>query len=251
MSWLYSLLLLLAAAVLLALALALYLFDRKRRHIIQAAASASDEQLDRIYNLLEQCGPAPPTRCALARTNRQAPGSDCAVTLPAWLAEFPWAGRTISVQAGDPVVFRFTEEGVPEPRFLGKVYKIVGIPRMRVKARKTRSSLSPTRCLARSDALRRALAEVCPRYPAELLSYLVCTGATTFEFEPSNQSLVGTTPAWVQAPEYPRCDQCQGRMTLILQLPGAMLASRSAEATFYWFGCKQHPDSTKTVTQFM
>jgi hypothetical protein len=251
MNWLYGLLLATGAGVLLALAVGLLLFNLKRRQIIHAAAIASEEQLELIYRLFERCGSERPRGCVLARTNRHAAGKACVLSIPVWLTDFPWAGRTIAVDAGSEVTFRFTFEPVAEPQFLGKVFQAVGVPRIRSKSGKARHRLAPARCVSSSEALRNALEAVCPRYPVDLLSYLLCSGAETFEFDGINQALIGSRPAWVQDREFQFCDKCKQRMTLILQLPGTMIEPRSlSRGTFYLFGCRQHPDCTKSVNQF-
>ena len=96
-----------------------------------------------------------------------------------------------------------------------------------------------------------ALRALCPRYPSELLAYLLSTGLATFEFDGINQARIGGTPAWIQDPEFPVCPQCGKRMKFILQLPGSLLHKKGfQEATFYLFGCKQHPENIQSVEQY-
>jgi hypothetical protein len=239
------------AAISLALAAALLVFKRKRLHIIRAAASASEAQLDLIYKLVGQCGSHRSRGCVLARTNQRAPSDACMVTLPDWLNRFPWSGRTIAVDAGRDVAFRFTYEPVSQPQFRGKIFQAVGVPRIRPRSGKMRTMYSPQHFVSSSEVLKRALEGVCPRYPVDLLAYLLCSGAETFEFEPINCARIGGRPAWVQDPEFQVCDECNNRMTLIFQVPGTMLAADVySRGTFYLFGCKRHPERTKTVAQY-
>jgi hypothetical protein len=251
MIWLYTLLAALGGGLLLTLAVVLILYNLKRVRIIDAAARASEEQLHLIYDLIEQSGSEGPRGCVLARTNQRVADRVCVLTIPDSLEKFPWAGRTIAVDAGSEVTFRFTFEKVAAPQFLGKVYRPVGVPRFRLKSGKVRASFLPENCVSNSDALRQALEKVCPRYPVDLLSYLLCGGAETFEFEAFNSALIGGRPEWVQDAEFPECDECKNRMALILQVPGTMLARGAyGESTFYFFGCKRHPEHTKTVGQW-
>ena len=107
----------------------------------------------------------------------------------------------------------------------------------------------PGRCIAASPALADALREVSPGHPRELLSYLVCN--ERIEFEPIDQSRIGTNPAWVQDPELPSCRRCGTRMALIVQLPGDVVHPRAFHrGTFFLFGCRKHPEETKTVAQY-
>jgi hypothetical protein len=249
--WLNILLATLGGGILLALAVALVLFNLKRRRIIAAAERASAEQLELVYKRFEECGPGQARRFVLARTNRRAAADLCLVTIPERLGRFPWAGRTIAADAGREVSFRFAVERVAEPQLLGKVYRAAGVPRFRLKSGKVRSRLMPAACVSSSEGLRQALETVCPGYPVDLLSYLLCAGGETFEFEEINCALIGGRPAWAQEPAFPDCDHCKSRMALILQVPGAMLAEAAySEATYYFFGCKRHPEHTKTVEQY-
>jgi len=102
-----------------------------------------------------------------------------------------------------------------------------------------------------SPLLRERLLAVCSKYPDGLLSYLLCAGRDSFEFEPVCQGRIGTSAAWVQGPAFQYCDRCKKRMLLIVQLPGTLLHRKALHgATFYFFGCKDHPDRTATVSRF-
>lgn len=237
--------------LLLVLAAAIVRFNWKRVRIRRAAAKASDTQLDAIYRMVEACGSEKPAGCLLARTNRGAEDIACVVPIPDWIEDFPWAGRSITVEAASEVTFRFTEGASRAARCLGKEFAPVAAPRTRSKSGKLRNILSPDRYVALNPTLLPALREICPRYPKELLSYLFNSGADSFEFDPINQARIGTSPAWAQPAEFPRCDQCQERMAFILQLPGTMVARKGwGSGIFYLHGCRKHPEETKTVIQF-
>lgn len=110
---------------------------------------------------------------------------------------------------------------------------------------------SPGDYVARSPALLDALTALCAAYPRELLAFLLCVGRESFEFEPIDQGRIGTTPAWVQDPEYPTCDHCRKRMQLIVQLPGMVISEKAFHrGTFFLFGCPVHPHHTKQLGQF-
>lgn len=125
------------------------------------------------------------------------------------------------------------------------------MPRHLTKSGKARNTFSPSKYVAGNPRLLSALSTVCPAYPTELLAYLLVAGAETFEFDPMFQARIGGSPSWVQDAEFPECDQCRKRMSLILQVPGAVLPGKPmGEGTFYFFGCAKHPDITRTVAQF-
>jgi hypothetical protein len=235
-----------------ALAVVLVRFNLKRVHIARCAQQATAQQLERIYAALESIGTQPANGYVLARTNQTSDIQECLIVLPAELAGFPWAGRTVHVEASATPEFRFVPDPAAAPVALGKVLRPLRVPRITLaRSGRQQNWFAPARLLKESEALRAALAEVCPRYPLELLAYLLCVGRESFEFDEISQARIGTTAAWVQEPEHPACDRCRKRMMLILQLPGTLLPGKAfTEATFYFFGCGSHPDQTRSVGQY-
>jgi hypothetical protein len=207
-------------------------------------------KLEAIYLLVEATGAEAAVGCVLARTNRVARDAAGIVTLPDDIDEFPWRGRAIAVNSGVAQPFAFIESRVGTTQLVGRIFRAVRIPRRRGRSGKVTNVFSPSRYISGNAALDGALRQVCPEYPAELLAYLLLAGADTFEFEPIDQARIGGSAAWVQDPQWQKCDTCGGTMALILQLPGSLLSPRRGRGTFYWFGCKQHVDATKTVAQF-
>ncbi len=160
-------------------------------------------------------------------------------------------GRVISAEVGSDVGFRLSSSNASEPILRGEVYRIIPVPRKATKSGKARNQFSPSKYVANNPDLLTALAAVCPRYPVELLAYLLAAGGETFEFDPMFQARIGGSPSWVQDAEFPNCSECKKRMSLILQLPGSMLPGKKLpEGTFFFFGCSEHPENTKTVEQF-
>ncbi len=238
------------AAVAIPLAVDLIRFNRKRLHTIRCAKAASAEQLEAIYAPISQLGTETPSCAVLARTNRHSSSDrDWSIPVPPYIDT--WAGRTISAASDSDVVFRFTTSAASEPVLRGQVYRTVPVPRHLTKSGKARNQFTPRKYVASDPSLLSALAAVCPAFPGDLLAYLLAAGSETFEFDPMFQARIGGSPSWVQDAEFPECDECRKRMTLVLQLPGAMLPGKPlAEGTFYFFACAKHPDKTKTVSQF-
>ncbi len=233
------------------LAFVLVRFNIKRLRIIRVAATATDQQLEEIYRLVEAIGSERPNGFVLARLNRVAGDFSCIVAIPQQMRRFPWAGKSVAVQVDTDVRFRLVDDHERKADFLGREYRLVALPRIRSKIGKIRNLFVPTTYARKNEVLREKLASICPEYPTELLSYLLCVGQETFGFEPMRQGRIGTTPEWVQDPEFQYCDQCNKRMALIVQLPGRLLHKKAfQEGTFYFFGCKTHPDRTRTVAQF-
>ncbi|WP_273429771.1 hypothetical protein [Chitinibacter tainanensis] len=251
MSLFKSLTLLAIVAIAIPLAIAVVRFNRKRRYIESAASAASSKQLNSIYEQIEQVGTVPSNGFVLAHSNELSSETRCLVPVPE-LANFPWAGRVVEITADTDVHFHFVDSTVTEPTLLGRVYRPVSIPRHKTKnAQKERNVFSPERYLIHNEKLHLALSEICPKYPSELLSYLLCIGRESYEFEPIDQARIGTSPAWVQDPENQTCPECNRRMQLILQIPGTVISKRAFHrGTFYLFGCNRHPHQTKSIGQF-
>jgi len=236
-------------ALVIVFAVALIRFNLKRVHIIRCAAGASDDQLERIYQLIDGMGTEPPVCAVLARTNRTSQEASCLIPLPSYFG--PWARRVITLETNDEPALRFCDRNTAEPVLRGKIFRLVPIPRHKTKTGKSRNQFSPASYLSDNPRLLDALKAVCPGYPAELLSYLLASGLETFEFDPMFQARVGGSPSWVQDAEFQSCDICKKRMNLILQLPGSMLPGKAMpRGTFFFFGCPTHPDQIKSVAQF-
>jgi hypothetical protein len=226
-------------------------FNIKRVRVIRAAEGIPDSQLEAIYQLVESAGTEPSSSYVLGRTNRPAPDAAHAIELPQEIGDVPWAGRQIVIQAaGDEVSFGFTPHDGHGTRLAGRMFRVVRVLQARSKAGKPRRIFSPARYVAASPALKDALEGAFSRDPTGLLSYLLCTGRDSFEFDEINQARIAASPVWVQNPETPACDRCRRRMQLIVQVPGSMIAAGPGhEDAFYLFGCPSHPDVTRTIGQ--
>lgn len=228
-------------------------FNLKRLRIIRAAAAATSEQLKEIYRLIGASGSRGSQRAngfVLGRLNEAADDPSCTVAIPNEMEEFPWAGKSIAVEVDADVQFRVLDESYRTIQLQGQKYWPVSVPTVLLKSGKVRNQFSPSQYVKGNRRLQEQLASICPEYPTDLLSYLLCVGGSGFEFEPIDQVRIGTSAAWVQDPELQYCDHCKKRMALILQLPGALLHDKAfQEETFYLFGCKKHSDQTRTVSQ--
>jgi hypothetical protein len=238
------------AAAALLLAIVLIRFNRKRLHVIRSAKAATAQQLEAVYTQIDHLGTEAPSCAVLARTNLHSQDDrEWVIPVPSYVEA--WGGRVISAEAGSDVAFRFSALSASQPILRGRVYRIVPVPRHLTKSGKARNQFSPSEYVHSSSQLLAALRAVCPAYPGELLAYLLAGGAETFEFDPMFQARIGGSPSWVQDAEFPNCPECKKRMSLILQLPGALLPGKKLpEGTFFFCGCAKHPDKTKTVAQF-
>lgn len=224
--------------------------NRKRRHIIRCFEQATPEELETIYLQMHQLGAEAPRCALLARTNGRSGGlGDLMIPVPSYVE--PWGGRVISVENGVEVTFKFSALGSQVPIVRGREYRVVPVLRQQTRSGKTRNRFSPKTYASKNPGLLLALKAVCPRYPADLLGYLVATGCDSFDCEPTDQVRIGGSPSWVQDPEFPKCGKCQKRMSLILQLPGSLLPGKAMpEGMFFFFGCVTHQEETNTNAQF-
>src|SRR5215472_3193641 len=88
------------------LAFVLIKFNRKRLHIIRAAAAATSERLEEIYQLIEARelgGTSGTNGFVLGRINEMADDATSTVAIPGGLKEFPWAGMSIAIEVGRDV----------------------------------------------------------------------------------------------------------------------------------------------------
>jgi hypothetical protein len=227
-------------------------FNARRRRVIRCALKATTPDLEEIYAAIEALGSEPPNGYILARTNLHAPSDQLIVPLLG-AEPFPWCQKQIEITVGNEVSFKIVASPtVASPQFLGKVYRPVAVPRHKTKSgSKQRNIFEPNRYFKQSERLRKALLAICPDDPEALLSYLLCAGRESFEFEPIDQARIGTSPAWVQDPQYPTCLSCRAPLKLILQVPGAVLSRSSFHrGTFFLFGCTKHPENTQSLGQF-
>jgi len=240
-----------AVAVGLALAAVLVPFNVKRRHIIKAARSASDEQLDAIYRLVDTLAPEKASAGVLAFTNRRVTNDTNIIHIPSWLDRCPWSEKTIVIDVTPKPIARLIYEPVVESQFAGKAFRAVKVPRTTSRTGKAKNLFSPKRYLTGNAELRAALAAVCPRHPESLLAFLLCSARESFEFDPINQARIGGSPAWIQNPDPPTCAACAKKLRFIAQVPGPLLsAERLSNSTFYVFGCVMHQDTLEMVEQF-
>ena len=234
-------------AFLILMAALLVPYNLKRRHIIGCARSASDAQLEAIYSWLDRNVPQPPACVVLARINRRANDDRWLIPIPSLVT--PWGGRVISANIDGDVSFTLVESNVVEPQLRGKIFRLVPMPP--TTDEDWQDVGTPlVRFTKEHPQLQSALEGICPKHPAELLQYLLGAGAETFELDPMNQVQLGGSPAWVQDEEFPLCRECQRPMKLILQVPGTMLRKAMPRGTFFFFGCVEHPEQTRTVGQF-
>lgn len=230
---------------------ALIRFNLKQMHVRKCAQRASNAQIEGIYERLGAAGSEPPNGFILARTNRTAEDLPNLIRIPDGLADFPWSGQTVSVNAMKEPEFTFAADQSMETRLLGRAYEAVAVPRFTSKSGKLRNNYQPTKYLASDPVLAERVKSVCPEYPLELLSYLLAAGGDTFEFDAINQARIGTSAAWLQEPEFQSCPKCKKRMTLIIQLPGTLAHRKHFQnGTFFFFGCPAHPEETSVVSQF-
>ena len=253
MSMLLLLLLVVLGGIAIAFVVTLLAANARRLLVARAAAAASDDQLAQVYAAVEGDAGAPKQACLLCRSNQSAGNAVQRIAIPPVLHDFPWAGKTAMVTVGTTVELQFTDgELVSETVLAGKTYRPVCAPCRQSPTGEFRNCFSPGRYLADNDLLRQKLSAICPRYPRELLSYLLCIGTENIHYEAVDQARLGGDAAWMRTPdEIAVCPHCAQPLRLILQLPGSVLGdARHHEAMFYWLGCHEHAGHTQLVAQY-
>lgn len=236
------------AAGIAALAWVTIRFNLKRRDVRKSLSQATSEQIGRVIDLVESIGTEPPIGGVLIQTNDEI-DSDAVISIPVGISDFPWSGRSVVLSFDPDLSLDLTDKEFEESRLCGRVYRFMSIPRIRTKSGKTRNIFDPARYIELQPELNEALSEICPEYPEEALSAILCNGR--IEFEPIDQRRIGTSAGWVQTPEWQSCDTCKNRMKLILQLPGVCTGKKELyEGTIYLFGCPNHAADTKQVLQY-
>lgn len=239
----------LVSLIAIVVAVVLIPYNLKRKHIIRCAKSATNEQLEAIYSNIERLGSVQSTCAALARTNsRSGLDDDWKIPVPHYVET--WGGRSIVLKEPEKEAFEFSPDKANEAVLNGCVYRLVPIPRNLTKSGKARNQYSPTKYVAANPDLLKALGAVCPKYPAELLSFLFNPGIETFEFDSTFQARVGGSASWVQDAEFPNCPLCKKRMVTIMQIPGELMPGKLRDGMFYFFGCAKHQGEAQTVVQF-
>lgn len=219
----------------------------KFAYIERCATSAA---LERIYKIIEQIGTVPSDGFILARTNKKADADKYQIAIPSEF-DYPWAGKVINITVQEEVKFDLIDIPTSDCILAKQIYQPVRVPRKKTKnLAKERNIFAPESYIASSKELRSALEEICPKYPLEFLSYLLCAANSSFEFDVCDQLRIGTNAAWLQLPERQYCDICKKPMHLILQVPGVLINQRFHAGTFYFFGCTVHPVITKSIVQY-
>ena len=235
----------------LALAVALLRFNAKRIAVIRVAERLTDASLHHIYGLVESSGHERSDAFVLGRLNAPAPTDQHIISVPQGLPSFPWSDHRIALSEFDELSLRLAPSEPSAAQLNGRTYRLVRVPQNRTAAGKPRRVYVPERYTAANTELLHALRSIEPNYPFELLSYLLCAGHESFEFDSVDQARINGSPAWMQGGEFPLCNKCRRRLRFMIQIPGTMLrAKRLREATVYVFGCVAHPDMTKVLSQF-
>lgn len=208
-------------------------FNRFRQIIIKAAQQIPHDKLLHIYELVEACGTEPHNGYILGKTNVTGAAGRNEIRIPDDITDFPWAGRSFEIHLGDEVSFNFTDRPAGESKLVAKILAHKDSTE-KTKSGKLRNDFMPRIYLSKKPELRSALEEQCPGYSEELLSYLLCAGRESHEFDPIDQVRIGTSVLWVQLPEYRKCPDCRKTMILILQLPGILIQKKPlGDGTIY------------------
>jgi len=189
--------------------------------------------------------------CVLARTNEcDASTTPPRIAVPTALSEHAWAGRSLAIRGVEPPAFELAEQTDARTVLDGRVYRSVAMPRVRGASGKARNVFDPGALMRRGPELARALEAIAPGLERELLSFPLCPGRWSHEYEPLDQARIGGGASWVHGVARRACGRCAEPLRFALQVPGALLGPGSdADAVHYVLSCARHPDELPVVVQ--
>lgn len=224
----------------------------KTKKIHQAVEAAGDDELVKIYQLIEDGGIKTENSHAylLGRSKTVSQDKMEYVYIPEALDNLPWAGKRVQFEMNNGLSLSIEATQKTDSLLGGRYYKAIKVPCMEIIPGQYKNIYLPSRYIANNQALYSALQLVSPDFPESLLSYLVCPGKETYEFEPADQARIGRGLHWVQGNETPVCLECDKLMRYILQIPGNLLHhSGFKDSIIYVFGCNEHDDNIAHVLQ--
>lgn len=221
------------------------------KNIQQLVDNASETDINNIYNALSRMAGEASHTYIVGRTNIHTQIEGDKITLPQTLRNFPWAGKVVHITAGPQTRMVINENNAGPTQLGGLIYATIPVPSFTNESGCDYVQYSPYKWLGQSKALDSAVSRLSSRYSEKILSYLVTPGKDDFSYEPACQVRIGDGVSWVQKPEKPVCDICGEPMSFILQCPGSLLKNEDSRfATYYLFGCNDHPEQTECVTQY-
>lgn len=221
------------------------------KNIRQLVDNASETDINNIYNALARMAGEPSCTYIVGRTNATTQIDDDKITLPQTLQDFPWAGKVVHIDSGPRTTMDINETNAGPTQLGGRIYATVPVPSFTNESGQDYVQYSPYKWLGQSEALVSAVSRLSSRYAEKILSYLVTPGKDDFSFEPAYQVRIGDGISWVQKSVKPVCEICGEPMSFILQCPGSLLNNEDTRfATYYLFGCKDHPEQIECVTQY-
>ena len=221
------------------------------KNIRQLVDNASEIDINNIYDALANMAGESPQSYIVGRTSATAKTGDDLIILPRNMPDLPWAGKVVHINTGPQTSMTINENNAQQTQLGGREYTNVPVPVFTDESGREYVQYSPYKWLNQSEALVSAVSRLSSRDAEKILSYLVTPGKEDFSFEPAYQVRIGSGISWVQKPVKPTCDICDEQMSFILQCPGSVLNNDDTKhATFYLFGCKDHPEQLECVTQY-
>lgn len=221
------------------------------KNIRQLIDNANETDINSIYEALGNMAGESSHSYIVGRTNAIAKIDGDMIILPQAFHGMPWAGKAVHINAGPQTTMFIKENNAEQTQLGGRVYVSIPVPSFTDESGRGYMQYSPYKWLGQSEALTHAVAQISSSQAEKILSYLVTPAKEDFAYEPAYQVRIGDGISWVQKPVKPTCEVCGERMSFILQCPGSLLNNKDTQqATFYLFGCTDHPDQTECVTQY-
>ena len=221
------------------------------QQVRQAIHSAAASDINDVYAAVARTGEGQAHAYILGRTNMKSSLAGNCIGLPQTLDRFPWSGKALYINTANRINAVIENDTDQQTRVGGNIYASIPVPMADNETGQGYPVFSPYKWLDGNHNLLASLRRISPRYPQQVLLYLVTPGEDNYAYEPDHQVRIGGGIAWVQKPEVPICDVCEERMRFILQCPGTLLdGGAEPEAIYYWFGCKTHSDNIQCITQY-
>lgn len=251
MNMLHAIVFLTAVSLLLLSLVFIYIrHKQKLKAIHEAVAAARPEALHNIYVEVEKCGSSHSGGYILGRSSEKAETMENVIHFPDDIPGFPWAGKTLEITLNGPLELHLSDDSGKQTMLNGERFVFVKIPRVEARPGQFVDLYLPNRYITANAELLAQLQLLCPKFPEQLLSHLLCAGTKGYEFEPTEQIRIGNGVSWVKSKELFYCGICEKKMSLVIQLPGNVIdATQFRNEVIYLFGCRDHPHIFKHIVQ--
>lgn len=211
------------------------------KKIKEKADNIKNEKIDSIISAIENIGECEPTAAILIKDKENQYSNQYSISIPSFISS-PWSGRKIEFELSNQLPISIKDDS--SINAIGNcIYRAIPAPRIKLKSGKEQNTWSVKRYLNRSPELKTIMSPIESADQEEALKYIL---------GPTIRVLGGIQ--WAQSAEYPKCEECNGKMTFLLQVPGFLFPNKVEfdihESEIYVFSCIKHQNNVQKVIQF-